>query len=163
MPTGFRDFYHVPHKLQGLFGEMDALLGIAVLKHSGQAGHGAGDGHVPIAAPDDVLRLLPEAALLGAAVALVPDRGATPDPACPLERIGSRRKLPPIDEHTDRRTGLAGFSGQVQPLCRPACPAPLILRVSVEWRGRVFHTEVFQCSGCSIMDRSFSRVWMNHS
>ena len=49
---------------------MNTLLGIAVLKHSGQTGHGAGDGHISITAPDDVLCLLPEAAFLGTAVAL---------------------------------------------------------------------------------------------
>ena len=147
MPAGFRDLYHVPHELQGLFGEMDTLLWIAVLEHTGQARYRSGDGHIPIAAPDDILRLLPEAALLGATVALVPDSGTSPDPACPLESIGSCRKLPPVDEHTDRRTGLAGFSGQVQPFRRPARPAPLILRVSVEWRRRVFHAGIFLGSG----------------
>ena len=91
MPAGFRDLYHVPHELQGLFGEMNALLGVAVLKHTGQAGHRSGDGHIPITAPDDIFRLLSEATLLGSAVALIPDRSTPPDPACPLEGIGGRR------------------------------------------------------------------------
>ena len=137
MAARLGDLHHVPHEREGLFGQVNAVLGIAVLEHAGQAGHGPADGHIPVGTPDDVLRLLAEAALLGAAVALVPHSGAPPDPARPLEGVGGRGELPPVDEHTHRRAGLADLSGIPKPLRRPAGPGPLVLGVPVEGRGRV--------------------------
>ena len=76
---------------------MNAALWIAILEHPWQAGHRTADRHISVGTPDNVLRLLPEPALLGPAVALVPDGGAAPDPASPLEGVpikGRRRVLP---------------------------------------------------------------------
>lgn len=138
------DLHDVPHELQGLFRQVDAVLGIAVLEHARQAGHGPVDGHVPVGSPDDVLRLLAEASLLGPAVALVPDGSAAPDPARPLEGVRSCGELPPVDEHAHRSARLAGFPGIVQPLRRPPGPGPLVLGVAIKGRrGMVAHTGVF--------------------
>ena len=136
MTARFGDFYHVPHELQRLLRQVDAVLGVAVLEHTGQTGHRATDGHIPVGAPNDVLGLLTEAALLRSAVALIPDSGPAPDPASPLQGIGGGGELPPVDEHTHRRTGLAGPSGLCQPLGTPAGPGTLVLGVPVKGRGR---------------------------
>ena len=113
-----------------------------------QTRHRAVDGHIAVGAPDDVFRLLAEPAFLRAAVALVPDSGAAPDPACPLEGICCRRKLPPVNEHAHRRTGLADLSRLVQPLRCPAGPGTLILGVAVKGWGRVLsHAGIFLDGG----------------
>ncbi|CAN3957784.1 transcription antitermination factor NusB, partial [Dysosmobacter welbionis] len=105
MASGLGDLHDVPHELEWLLRQVDAVLGIAVLEYTGEAGHRAADGHITIGAPDNVLRLLPEPALLGPAVALVPDSGAAPDPPRPLEGIAGRRELTPVNEHTHRGAG----------------------------------------------------------
>ena len=76
MASGLGDLHDVPHELEWLLRQVDAVLGIAVLEYTGEAGNRAADGHITIGAPDNVLRLLPEPALLGPAVALVPKEGA---------------------------------------------------------------------------------------
>ena len=93
------DLHDVPHELQGLFGQMDAVLRVTVLKYPRQARYGPIDGHIPIGTPGDVLSLGPKAALLGPGVALIPYGGATPDPACPLDGIRHAGELPPIYEY----------------------------------------------------------------
>ena len=132
--TRLRDLHDVLHELQRLFREVDAVLRISVLKHTRQTRHRTVDGHISVGAPDDVLCLLAEAPLLRAAVALVPDSGASPDPTGPLESVCRRGKLPPVDEHTYRRTGLADLSRFIQPLRRPAGPGALVLGVPVKGR-----------------------------
>ena len=64
MAARLGDLYHIPHELQGLLRQVDTVLGIPVLEHTGETGHGAADGHIPVGAPDNVLRLLAEAAIL---------------------------------------------------------------------------------------------------
>ena len=67
----------------------------ACLLYTSEAGHRAADGHITIGAPDKVLRLLPEPALLGPAVALVPDSSSPPDPPRPLEGVAGGGELAP--------------------------------------------------------------------
>ena len=135
MPARFRNLHNVPHQLQRLLRQMDAALGIAVFEHPRQTRDRTADGHIAVGAPDDILRLLTEAPLLRAAVALIPNCGAAPDPTGPLESVCRRGKLPPVDEHTYRRTALAYLSRFIQPLRRPAGPGALVLGVPIE-RGR---------------------------
>lgn len=152
MSARLRDLHHIPHELERFLCEMDAILRIAVLKHTGQAGNGTADGHISVAAPDDVFRLLPEPSFLRTAVSLVPDGGAPPDPACPLQGIGGSGELTPVDEHTHRRTRLADFTGLVKPFGCPACPAALILGVSVKGRRRFFsHAGILFRSGAVLL------------
>src|SRR5699024_9027437 len=67
-PSLLRDLYHIPHELQGLFCQVDAVLGIAILEYAGQTGDRSADRHIPVGPPDNVLSLLTETALLGTAV-----------------------------------------------------------------------------------------------
>ena len=92
MAARFRDLHNVPHKLQGFLRKMNAALWIAILEHPWQAGHRTADRHIAIGTPDNVLRLLAEAALLRTAVALIPDSGTPPDPARPLQGVGGCRE-----------------------------------------------------------------------
>ena len=78
------DLHDVLHELQRLFREMDAVLRISVLEHTGQTRYRTVDGHISVGAPDDVLCLLAEAPLLRTAVALIPNCGASPDPTGPI-------------------------------------------------------------------------------
>ena len=132
MPARFRNLHNVPHQLQRLLRQMDAALGIAVFEHPRQTRDRTADGHIAVGAPDDILRLLTEAPLLRAAVALIPNCGAAPDPTGPLESVCRRGKLPPVDEHTYRRTALAYLSRFIQPLRRPAGPGALDLKLRQE-------------------------------
>ena len=148
MAARFRDLHNVPHKLQGFLRKMNAALWIAILEHPWQAGHRTADRHIAVGTPDNVLRLLAEAALLRTAVALIPDSGTPPDPPRPLKGIGGCGQLPPVDEHTHRRTGLACFPRLVQPLCRPAGPGALVLGIAVKGRWRVLpHTGILSGGG----------------
>ena len=127
---------------------MDAALGIAILEHPRQAWDRAADGHIAVGAPDDIFRLLAEAPLLRAAVALIPDSGAAPDPARPLEGVGGCWELPPVNEHTNRRAALTYLSCLIQPLCRPAGPGTLVLGVPIERGRRVLaHAGILPGSG----------------
>ena len=128
------DLHDVLHELQRLFREMDAVLRISVLEHTGQTRYRTVDGHISVGAPDDVLCLLAEAPLLRAAVALIPNCGASPDPTGPLESVCRRGKLPPVDEHTHWGTELADLSRFIQPLSCPAGPGALVLGVPVKGR-----------------------------
>src|SRR5699024_701703 len=138
------DLYHIPHELQGLFRQVDTVLGIAVLEYAGQTGDRPADGHIPVGPPDNVLSLLAEAALLGTAVAFVPDSCAAPDPPRPLERIGGRGELPPVDKHAHRGTGFTDLAGVIEPFGGPAGPGSLILGVAIKGRGCAFpHAGIF--------------------
>ena len=129
---------------------MDAALWIAVFEHPRQTRDRAADGHIAVGAPDDILRLLAEASLLGAAVALIPDSGASPDPTGPLESVCRRGKLPPVNEHTNRRATLAYLSCLIQPLRRPAGPGALVLGVPIE-RGRCVLAHAGILPGCGFV------------
>lgn len=94
MLTRLCDPYDVPHELQRLLGRVDTVLRIPVLKLLWQAGHWAGDSHIPIAASDDVFCLLAEAPLLRVFVALIPDSSSSPNPASLLEGISGGGQLP---------------------------------------------------------------------
>ena len=127
---------------------MNAVLRIAILEYPWQAGHRTADGHIPVGAPDNVFRLLTESAFLRAAVALIPDSSAAPDPTGPLESVCRRRKLPPVDEHTHRCAGLAGLPRLIQPLRCPAGPGTLILGIPIKGRRRVLpHTGILSGGG----------------
>ena len=127
---------------------MDAVLGIAILEYAGQTGDRSADGHISVGTPDNVLSLLAEAALLRTAVAFVPDSCAAPDPPRPLERIGGRGELPPIDEHAHRSAGFTDLTGVIEPFGGPAGPGTLILGVAVKGRGRAFsHAGIFLVGG----------------
>ena len=133
---------------------MDSILRVTVFEHTGETRHRTADGHIAIGTPDNVLRLLTEPTLLRAAVALIPDSGAAPDPASPLEGIGGCGKLPPVNEHAHWRTRLAGFSRLVQPLRCPAGPGALILGVAVKGRGSVlFHARILLDGGLALLRR----------
>ena len=84
--------------------------GIAVFEYTRQTRHRAADRHIAVRAPNNVFCLLPETPLLRAGVSLVPHGNPAPDPACPLERIAGTGKLPPVNEHTDRRAGFCRTS-----------------------------------------------------
>ena len=122
MTARFCDLDEILHELQRLFGQVDAVLRIAVFEHTRQTRHGSADRHIAVRAPDNVFCLLAKTSLLRAGVSLIPHGNAAPDPACPLERVAGAGKLPPVNEHTDRRAGFGCASGKVQPLCRPAGP-----------------------------------------
>ena len=122
MNSRFCDLDEILNDMQRLLGQEDAVLRLAQFEHSRQTRHGAADRHISVRAPDDVFCLLPKTPLLRARVSLIPHGNPAPDPACPLERIAGAGELPPVNEHTDRRTGLGCASGKVQPLCRPAGP-----------------------------------------
>ena len=157
MATRLHDLHHIPHELKGLPGQVDTILWIAVLEHTGQTGHRAAQGHIPVGAPNDVLRLLTEAPLLGAAVALIPNSGAPPDPSSPLEGVGGSGELPPVDEHTHWCSGLTQLPSLIQPLCRPAGPGTLVLGIPLERRGRILsHAGILGCSGLVFLRLSAS-------
>ena len=48
MASGLGDLHDVPHELEWLLRQVDAVLGIAVLEYTGEAGHRAADGHITI-------------------------------------------------------------------------------------------------------------------
>ena len=148
MTARFCDLDEILHELQRLFGQVDAVLRIAVFEHTRQTRHGAADRHIAVRAPNDIFCLLSESTFLWTRVSLVPHGNAAPDPACPLERVAGTRKLPPVNKHTNRRAGFGCASGKVQPLCRPAGPRPLILGVAVKIRRRVAaHAGILLCGG----------------
>ena len=148
MTARFRDLDEILHELQRLFGQVDAVLRVAVFEHTRQTRHGAADRHISVRAPNNVFCLLPEAAFLRTGVSLIPHGNAAPDPARPLERVAGAGKLPPINKHTDRRAGLGCTSCKIQPLCRPAGPRPLILGVAVKIGRRVAaHAGILLCGG----------------
>ena len=112
-------------------------MGIGMPKYARQTRHRAADRHIAVGAPDNVLCLLAEPALLRPAVCFIPDSGAPPDPPCPLEGVGSCGKLPPVNEHTHRRAGFANLSRLIQPLRCPTGPGALVLGISLKRRGRI--------------------------
>ena len=105
------DLHHIPHKLQGLFGNMDAVLGIRVTEHARQTPNISLKRHFAVGPPHDVLRLLAEASFLWTAGDFIPHGYTAPGPARPLQGQRHGRKLPPIDEQADGRTGLGNAAG----------------------------------------------------
>ena len=148
MTARFRDLDEILHELQRLFGQVDAVLRIAVFEYTRQTRHRAADRHVAVRTPDNVFCLLAETSFLRTGVSLVPHGNPAPDPARPLERIAGAGKLPPVNKHTNRRAGLGCTSCKIQPLCRPAGPRPLILGVAVKiGRCVAAHAGIFLCGG----------------
>lgn len=148
MTARFCDLDKVLHELQGLLGQVDAVLRIAVFEYTRQTRHRAADRHISVRAPDNVFCLLSESTFLWTRVSLVPHGNPAPDPARPLECIAGTGKLPPVNKHTNRRAGLGCTSCKIQPLCRPAGPRPLILGVAVKIRRRVAaHAGILLCGG----------------
>ncbi len=126
LPAGTQIFTKIPHELQGLFRHMNSVLRIGVTEHTRQASHRSIHRHGAVTAPHDVFALLAETSFLRAAGHLIPNRRATPDPASPLQSVGDRRILPPVNEQTNRRSRFAGFSGVRKPFSHPSGPASLV-------------------------------------
>ena len=101
-------------------------------EHTGQAADLALQGHRAVGAPNHEFGLLAVATFLRTARHLIPHGHAAPDPARPLHGAGERRQLPPVDEHADRRTGLAGGADFAHPDGSPQHPAQLVFLVPVK-------------------------------
>ena len=97
---------------------------------------------------------LAKTAFLWTGVSLIPHRCSSPDPSCPLQCIGNRWILAPVNEQADRSTFLAGFPHIIEPLSHPVCPGSLVFIISIEIRKciRSTHTAVFLvCSTISFI------------
>ena len=147
---------------------MNSVLRIGVTEHTGQTANRSIHRHRSVGTPYDVFTLLAETSFLGAAGHLIPYRTATPDPSSPLQSVGNRRILPPVNEQTNRRSRFAGFSGVRKPFSHPSGPTSLILLISVKIGQGVFfvHAAVLLIGGAVFLGwlppaRSVGRIGNN--
>ena len=127
---------------------MNTVLWISITEHTGKTGNRAVDWHRAITAPHNILSLLAKTSFLRTRVSLIPNRSSSPDPACPLECIGNRGILSPVNKQADWRTNFTGFPRIVEPLCHPMGPGTLILVIPIKIRQCILclHTAVFLIS-----------------
>ena len=148
------DLHHIPHELQRLFGHMDAVGGVGLTKYPRQTAHIALQRHLAVGTPNDKLRLLAEPPPLRAAGRLIPYRDAAPGPPGPLQGVGHGGQLPPVDEQTDGRTGLAGGTHHLEPFTHPPGPATLVHLIAVEiWQRFVAAQAAVLLGGGTVLGR----------
>lgn len=102
--TFLADADQLPHQVSGLAGQVVLVsLAHALAQHARQHGRAALDGHVALAPPHHVFRLVTETPQLRPdALGLVPDGDAAPREARALQGIGCERQLPPVGEQQHR-------------------------------------------------------------
>ena len=128
---------------------MDTVLGIPITEHTGKTRHRTADGHGSVTAPHNIFSLLAKTSFLRTGVSLIPHRSSSPDPACPLECIGNRGILSPVNKQADWCTDFTGFPHIVEPLCHPVGPGTLVLVIPIKIRQCILclHTAIFLIGG----------------
>ena len=104
---------------------------------------------MPVTAPHYKLRLLTETSALWSAVGLVPNERTSPYPSRPLQSIGHRRQLPPVDKHTDGRAFFGASPCLCEPFRHPVGPRALVFGIAFEVRQDVvgLGRGIFLCRG----------------